>query len=631
MTLSALQGPFSAECPRILVQLGDNVITALLDTGASRSFVRDTVAYGPRQVARLAVRLGNSSSCAVKEAIEGEIRIGALEVRHLLYVMEELPEDCILGTDFMALYDVRLDLAKRRLTLGDCRENILFLGDATTVTLRVLESTTVPRRSQCFVRVESGARSGTCYLVEALTEAEESRRIIIARGFHDGPPQQVLMMNPQDKEVRLSRGASLAVCEVVQPLKGVGSSSEEEVDYHVGAQLSNTEKARMKVLLESYGKTLFATKQRPFGRTNAGTHGIDTIPGAGPLTQRLRPTSPDEKKIVREEIQKMLKYGVVRPSSSAWSSPLVLVKKKDGTVRFCIDFRRLNDITIKDVFPLPRTSDLLESFQGARIFSTLDAAAGYWQVPLKEDAIPKSAFISSEGLFEFLVMPFGLCNAPATYQRIMNILLAGLSGLTCLVYLDDIIIYSKDFSSHLRDLKEVLDRLVEAEILLKPSKCRFGVEQVEYLGHIVSARGIAPDPKKVAKLKEYPKPTCINELRAFLGFAGYYRRFIRHFAMIAEPLFQLLKHDQKFVWNSAQDEAFSTLIAAIEKDAVLAHPRFDQPFIVDADASETGLGGILSQVVEGMEKPVAFISRKLQPAEQKWHIREKEALAVIWV
>ena len=150
----------------------------------------------------------------------------------------------------------------------------------------------------------------------------------------------------------------------------------------------------------------------------------------------------------------MLKHRVIRPSSSPWASPIVLVKKKDGSVRFCVDFRRLNDITVKDVFPLPRTTDLLESFQGAKIFSTLDAAAGYWQVPLTEETIPKTAFITSEGLFEFLVMPFGLCNAPATFQRIMNVLLAGLNGLSCLVYLDDIIVFSKNFRSHLQDLRE---------------------------------------------------------------------------------------------------------------------------------------------------------------------------------
>lgn len=541
------------------------------------------------------MRLGDGSLCDIQEAVEACIKVGALEVRHLVYVMRQLPEECVLGADFIALYDLRFDWRKRSLRVGDHRGDIPLLGDQAVITLRVLAEFTVPARSQCFVEVDSAARSGSCYLVEALPEAEENRRIVVARGIHDGPPQQVLVMNPQDKDVRLPRGISLAVCEAVQPLKPMSHPIPDEMVYCLGDHLTSTEKIKMTKLLDSYGEALFATKKKPFGRTNAGVHGIDTIPGAGPLTQRVRPTSPSEKKVVREEVQKMLEHGVIRPSSSAWSSPIVLVQKKDGTVRFCIDFRKLNDITIKDVFPLPRTSDLLESFQGSKIFSTLDAAAGYWQVPLTEDAVPKSAFICSEGLFEFLVMPFGLCNAPATYQRIMNVLLAGLNGLSCLVYLDDIIVYSKDFPSHIKDLKGVLDRLVQAEILLKPSKCRFGVEQVEYLGHIVSSRGIAPDPKKVAKLKEFPKPECVNDLRAFLGFAGYYRRFIRHFAMIAEPLFLLLKHDEKFCWGPAQDQAFKTLITAIEEDAVLAHPRFDHPFIVDADASGTGLGGVLSQ------------------------------------
>ena len=326
----------------------------------------------------------------------------------------------------------------------------------------------------------------------------------------------------------------------------------------------------------------------------------------------------------------MMQHGAIRPSSSPWASPIVLVKKKDGSTRFCVDYRRLNDITVKDVFPLPRTSDILESFKGAKIFSTLDAASGYWQVPLTEDAISKSAFICNEGLFEFLVMPFGLCNAPATYQRIMNLMLSGLNGISCLVYLDDIIVFSRDFREHLADLQQVFDRLVQAEMLLKPSKCYFGLDRVKYLGHIVSAEGISPDPAKLEKLKTFARPKSVGDVRAFLGFAGYYRRFIRDFAMIASPLFKLLEQDSKFEWNAEQETAFQTLLNTIEAEAVLVHPKFGEPFLVDADASGTGIGGVLSQIIEGKERPIAFVSRHLTKAEQKWHIREQEALAVIW-
>lgn len=394
--------------------------------------------------------------------------------------------------------------------------------------------------------------------------------------------------------------------------------------------MTQGQKQKLLTLLNTYGKAAFATAERPWGRTNAGHHHIETVADKGPVRHGLRPTSPKEKEVIRNEVKKMLEQGAIRPSSSPWSSPIVLVKKKDGSVRFCIDYRKVNDITIKDVFPLPRTTDLLESFHGAKIFSTLDAAAGYWQVPLSEESIPKSAFICPEGLFEFLVMPFGLCNAPATYQRIMNVLLAGVNGISCLVYLDDIIVFSKDFDSHLHDLAEVLDRLMDAEILLKPSKCKFGVNRVEYLGHIVSDKGIAPDPRKLEKLWNFPRPKSVVDVRSFLGFAGYYRKFVRNFAIIAEPLFDLLKKDHEFIWLEAHEQAFQVLIKAIAKDAVLAHPQFDKPFIVDTDACDTGIAGVLSQNIDGKERPIAFVSRHLAPGEQKWHIREKEALGIVW-
>ena len=227
-------------------------------------------------------------------------------------------------------------------------------------------------------------------------------------------------------------------------------------------------------------------------------------------------------------------------------------------------------------------------------------------------------------------MPFGLCNAPATFQRMMNCILAGINGISCLVYLDDIIVFSRSFKEHLQDLEQVFSRLIEAGIVLKPSKCQFAVQQVEYLGHIVSSRGLSPDPRKIEKLKTFPTPKTLTELRSFLGFASYYRRFIKNFALLAAPLFKLLKEDQPYIWENEQVEAFKKIISSIESEAVLSHPRFDYPFIIDADASGTGLGGVLSQAIEGVERPIAFISRHLSTAEEKWHIRDKEALAIIW-
>ena len=358
-------------------------------------------------------------------------------------------------------------------------------------------------------------------------------------------------------------------------------------------------------------------------------HGIETG-NAKPISQGLRPSGPAAREVARKEVEDMLEKGVIQPCRSPWASPVVLVKKKDGSTRFCVDFRKVNDVTVKDVHPLPRISDMLEALGSGRYVSTLDAAAGYWQIPLRDEDKGKSAFICSEGLYEFNVMPFGLCNAPATYQRLMNLLLAGLTWRSCLVYLDDILIFSPTFERHVEDMREVFQRIRTSGMLLKPSKCFFGLTTVQYLGHIVTPEGIRPDPAKVIRIRNFPTPRNVGEVRTFLGMAGYYRKFVRNFSIVAAPISHLTAKDQPFIWTEECAKAFDVLRNAIADEAVLNHPEFDQPFIIDSDASGVGLGAVLSQVVDGVERPICFASRALQPAERIWHTQEKEALGILW-
>lgn len=370
----------------------------------------------------------------------------------------------------------------------------------------------------------------------------------------------------------------------------------------------------------------FATTEVPFGRVRDYVHTIDTG-DARPIFQPLRRTSPADRGIVRDEVEKMLAAGAIRPSQSPWASPVTLVPKKDGATRFCIDFRRVNDVTVKDRHPLPRVDDMLEAMRGAAYFSSLDAASGYWQIPVAEEDIPKTAFLCTEGLFEWQVMPFGLCNAPATYQRMMQSILGSYMWNFCVCYIDDILVYSRSFDEHIKHLRMVLERLKEAGLLLKPSKCEFAQKQISFLGHIVSADGIRTDPKKVEKAENFPRPTTPTEVRAFLGLAGYYRRFIQDFARIAAPLYDLTGKNA-FEWKPAAEEAFKKLKEALGREVLLHYPDFTKPFIVDCDASETGMGAVLGQQTPNGERPIAMESRKFTIAERKWHIREKEALAI---
>ena len=230
---------------------------------------------------------------------------------------------------------------------------------------------------------------------------------------------------------------------------------------------------------------------------------------------------------------------VIKPSKSPWASPVVLVKKKDGTMRFCVDYRKLNAVTHKDTYPLPRIDDALHILSGSHWFNTIDLLSGYWQVGVAEKDKEKTAFTTQEGLFEFNVMPFGLCNAPATFQCLMDLTLAGMLWTECLVYLDDIIIFGRTFEDHLRNLTSVLERLRGVNLKAKPSKCAFFQKQVLYLGHIVSPNGVATDPSKTDRIAAWPTPQTVQEVMKFLGLASYYRRFIRKFAEIARPLHRL--------------------------------------------------------------------------------------------
>ncbi len=389
-------------------------------------------------------------------------------------------------------------------------------------------------------------------------------------------------------------------------------------------------------LIREY-QDIFALAPMDHGRAVGVTHKIK-LEDETPFKEAYRRIPPAQWDIVRSHIKEMIDLGVIKRSHSPWASAIVLAKKKDGSHRLCIDFRKLNARTKRDAYALPRIDDTLDCLNGACWFSSLDLKWGYWQVPMDEDSKEYTAFtVGPLGHYQFERMPFGLTNAPATFQRLMETTLGDLNLTWCLIYLDDIIVHSRVPTEMLIRLRCVFERIRQADLKLKPSKCEFFKEKVTYLGHTVSKEGIHTDPSKIEVIKTWPVPKTVTDVRRFLGFANHYRKFIKGYAKIAKPLHLLTagentnKKNAPVTWNSDCQLAFETIIQKVTEAPVLKYADYNRPFILNTDASGVGLGAALYQKDDqGNQRPVAFASRTINGAESRYPAHKLEFLALKW-
>lgn len=390
--------------------------------------------------------------------------------------------------------------------------------------------------------------------------------------------------------------------------------------------LSAEQKQRLKVFLdEQFGRSICA-----LGRTDKIEHVIDTG-NAVPIKQRYYPVSPSLKKIMDEELDKMLELGVVVPSNSAWSSPVVLVDKPDGSKRFCVNFRKVNAVTKRDAYPLPQVTTILDRLRDAKFLTSLDVKSAYWQIPMAADSREKTAFtVPGRGLYEFTAMPFGLHNAAATWQRFIDRIIGVDLEPHVFCYLDDIVVVTQDFTSHLQVLKTIFERLQAANITLNREKCFICRSELKYLGYIVDHRGLRVNPEKVEAILQLPIPGSPKAVRQFCGTASWYRRFIPDFASRMYPLTCLLKKRQKFIWTEEAQQAFEDIRNCLVKAPILTCPDFSKPFVISCDASGVGLGAVLSQETDQGEQVIAYASRTMTKGEQNFSATERECLAVIW-
>jgi len=502
------------------------------------------------------------------------------------------------------------------------------------------------------LKIQIAEVSGTVWVTESLSAT--GTPVIVANALV--APQQrngsltipIRLINPSAETVTLRKGVKIVQLDRVDPsavVAGVDHPVElhdiptaNSTDPHVeevlwgmvqqgGARLDECQQQKLYHLLLTFSDT-FAFNSEHLGCTNKLQHTIK-LEGTQPIRQPARRLPPHQREEVRKLIEDMLNRDIIQPSSSPWASPVVLVKKKDGSLRFCVDYRKLNSITQKDAYPLPRIDDTLDTLAGSQWFSTLDLISGYWQVEVSEQDRKKTAFTTHQGLYEFKVMPFGLCNAPATFQRLMDLLLAGVQWSKCLVYLDDIIVLGKTFDDHIHNLGIVLGKFREAGLRLKPTKCALLQESVSYLGHIVSRQGIATDSEKTERVSHWPTPTSVKEVQQFLGLATYYRRFVKDFAKIARPLYRLTEQGRQFRWTIECESAFATVKNRLTNTPILTFPDYSKEFTLDTDASQEGIGAVLSQEQDGQERVVAYASRTLSKAERKYCVTRKELLAAV--
>ena len=551
-----------------------------------------------------------------------------------------------------------------------CNKQTIEDDKCTLVRFSSSENVLIPSHTAVNVRVHTNNQVGV-RVIEPLSYPIVGNLLVLTTLVNfEEDETYIKVINQSDKDVWLKPGTRLAKSHAVQEVECNGQfvnlkvstesivvekdSKTVEDTVTVGTDdliktldvdLSNItdsqylEQTRKLLKKHSY---VFLGKEDPIGCTHSIKHVINTTDDI-PISQPYRRIPPHLIEEVRDHLNDLLKKGIITESESAYAAPIVLVRKKSGELRICNDYRKLNTKVARDAFPLPRIEESLESLGKAKIFSTLDLASAYNQIEVDEKDRHKTAFTTPFGLFEQIRMPFGIANAPSTFQRLMTNIFRNEILDFLIVYLDDIIIYSETMEEHLENLDLVFTKLKQHGLKLKASKCSLFKKEIKYLGHVLSADGLATDPEKTVVVKNWVRPHHLKELRRFLGFSSYYRRFIPNFSNIAAPLHALVgilsrqNKGKKMVigdyWKEEHERAFNSLKEKLTTTPILAYPDFTQPFILETDASINGFGAVLSQKQGNQLRVIAYASRGLRENERKsdnFGSMKLELMALVW-
>ena len=639
-------------------------LSFLVDTGASVTLISTGVYHQiaidkrPPLVAvdvQMETADGKTIPCLGKGMFD--LQVEGIAVKHEVWVAEITPKG-ILGLDFLSHNNCNLNLGKNEIHFNEL-PGTPYDDDDYDVECKckvaVCQTVQIPPESETLIKAYFIDKPASPMegVLEPTFDFLNSHNLILAKALVSTQNDKVVarVLNVTSEPICVHKGMIVANLSPVAKVVPMGNikycrpvrvtppregNDETPTDLPLPEYLQplwdnstigldERQKKELHTLLLKH-IDIFAKSKQDTGLTDVVEHHIDTGDTA-PIKQRARRLPIHQRQEEKQQLEDMLQRGIIVESNSPWASPVVLVRKKDGSWRYCIDYRKLNACTVKDSYPLPRIDDSLDQLSGSQWFTTLDLQSGYWQVKMSAKDQEKTAFITSQGLYEFTVLPFGLANAPAAFERLIERILRGLQYKTCLVYLDDVIVHAQEFNQAVERLDEVFSRLKAAGLKLNPKKCHLLQKQVSYLGHVVSKDGITTDPEKIQAVSNWPRPVNVSQLRSFLGMCSYYRRFIAGYANIAKPLHVLTEKNRVFIWTEEAEGAFQKV--ALTTSPILAYPNPDDCFILDTDASNHGIAGVLSQKQNGVERVVAYYSRTINRPERNYCVTRKELLAVV--
>lgn len=612
----------------------------LLDTGATVSLISDRLLKSKRICILppdITLKTVSGEKLKVVGKVQLKVTIGSTVTAHWFHVVRGITNNVILGFDFISNNNIQLNFDKTNGNTMRIGRSTVPLTNAEFIRslVRLKEDVILPPQSAIITqgickkiqRTHNEQITGTVCQIESGFIAREPG-LVVTNGLVSMNDHKIIPLtiaNYTGKFIKMRKGNVVALFQKINSEHEVATLQQfidrahcESLNPHAN------DNPKLNAILNA-NKDVFTQGEMDLGKTKLVEMTIDTGDHE-PIKSKPYRIPYNQKRVIDEQIDKMLQAKVIQPIKSPWSFPVVIVKKKDGTERFCVDYRKLNKITVRNNWPLPNIDDMLATLGENKIFSSIDISSAYWQVEVSEKDKEKTAFVCHRGLFAFNVMPFGLAGSPAIFSELMTKILGDLDF--AMAYLDDVIIFSKTEEEHYKHIEVVLDLIRQAGLKLKMKKCQFFQDKISYLGHVVTKDGVLPDKDKVSAIMGMKQPTNVKEVRGFIGVTNFYRKFIPNYSQIASPLLDLTHKFAHFNWSRECEEAFQKLKHALCHPPLLAYPDMKRPFIVSCDASDKAIGAVLSQDFGEGERPIQYMSQRLSKSQRNWPVVQREAFAI---